>query len=82
MRLNVLDKIHPGHPEITKCRERAKQPSWWPGLSTQIQNMAQNLCTCALHVANKLEPHSFSSFPKRPWQTLGIDFFKCENVDY
>ena len=56
MRLDVLDKIHQGHLGITKCRERAKQSVWWPGLSTQIQGMVQNCCTCAMHLVNKPEP--------------------------
>ncbi|CAB3995596.1 Transposon Ty3-G Gag-Pol poly, partial [Paramuricea clavata] len=82
MRLNVLDKIHEGHLGITKCRERAKQSVWWPGLSTQIQDMVQHCRTCAMHMVNKPEPLFPTSFPERPWQTLAIDFFKCENIDY
>ena len=82
MRLNILDKIHEGHLGITKCRERAKQSVWWPGLSTQIQDMVQHCRTCAMHMVNKPEPLFPTSFPERPWQTLAIDFFKCENIDY
>lgn len=82
MRLDVLDKIHQGHLGISKCRERAKQSVWWPGLSNQIQDMVQSCRTCAKHQVNRPEPLSPTSFPERPWQTLAIDFFKCENVDY
>jgi hypothetical protein len=82
MRLNILDKIHEGHLGITKCRERAKQSVWWPGLSTQIQDMVQHCRTCAMHMVNKPEPLFPTSFPERPWQALAIDFFKCENIDY
>ena len=82
MRLDVLDKIHQGHLGISKCRERAKQSVWWPGLSNQIQYMVQSCRTCANHQVNRPEPLSPTLFPERPWQTLAIDFFKYGNVDY
>ena len=82
LRLDVLDKIHQGHLGITKCRERAKQSVWWPGLSSQVQDMVQRCRTCAMYLMNRPEPLLPTSFPERPWQTLAADFFKCENVDY
>ena len=56
MRLEVLDKIHEAHMGINKCRERAKQAVWWPGLSKQIQDMVENCEVCLKHKANLLEP--------------------------
>ena len=56
LRLDVLDKIHQGHLGITKCQERTKQSVWWPGLSTQVQDMVQHCRTCAMHLVNKPEP--------------------------
>ena len=35
-----------------------------------------------MHLVNKPEPLVPTSFPEPPWQTLGTDFFRCENVDY
>ena len=56
MCLEVLDKIHEGHQGITKCRERAKQAVWWPGLSKQIQDMVENCRVCLQHKVNHPEP--------------------------
>ena len=41
MRLEMLDKLHEGHLGITKCRMRAKQSVWWPGLSVQLEHMVK-----------------------------------------
>ena len=82
MRLDVLDKMHQGHLGITKCRERAKQSVWWPGIRTQIQELIKNCRTCARYHVNKPEPLIPTTFPERPWQVVAVDFFKCENREY
>ena len=63
MRLEILDKIHEGHQGITKCRERAKESVWWPGLSREIQDLVQQCRICAEHRDNKPEPLMATPFP-------------------
>ena len=46
MRLEILDKIHTGHQGIKKCRERACQSVWWPGLSRQLEEFVKNCPEC------------------------------------
>ena len=82
MRLEVLDKRHEGHQGISKCRERAKQTVWWPGLSKQIQDMIDNCRICLKHKVNRPEPLCTTPFPQRRWQELGADFFQCQSCDY
>ena len=82
MRLEVLDKIHNAHLGINKCRKRAKQAVWWPGLSKQIQDMAENCQTCLKHIVNRPEPLCPTPFPESPWQEVGIDFFQCQSLNY
>ena len=82
LRLEVLDKIHQGHQGIVKCRARAKESVWWPGLSREIQDMIQGCRACLQHKVNTPEPLIPSKFPERPWQEIGIDFFYSKGRDY
>ena len=43
----ILEKLHTGHQGITKCRKRARQSVWWPGLSTQLHQLVEGCETCA-----------------------------------
>lgn len=39
LRNDVLAKLHEGHQGIVKCKARARQSVWWPGLSQQVSEM-------------------------------------------
>ena len=84
MRLEILGKIHEGHQGITKCRERAKNSFWWPGLSREIQDLVQKcrLGVCALQRDNKPEPLITIPLPDRPWQIVATDLFELKGIDY
>ena len=82
MRLEILDRVHEGHQGVIKCRERAKQTIWWPEISKQIQDMTECCRICNEHKKNSTEPLIPTPFPDRPWQIIGLDFFKFQTVDY
>ena len=76
LRMDILQKLHQGHLGITKCRARAKESVWWPGLSRNVEEMISRCMTCAIHRQEKKEPLMTSSFPTRPWERLGMDLFE------
>jgi transposase InsO family protein len=82
MRVDVLDRIHDGHLGITKCRLRAKQAVWWPGLSKQLETLVTNCYVCSRERTQRAEPMVKSTFPARPWQKVGSDLFQYRGQQY
>ena len=63
LRLDILDKIHAGHQGIRKYRERARESVWWPGLSTQIEDMVTTCTTSCKQRRNHAEPMMPTTLP-------------------
>ena len=82
MQKTILGKIHEGHQGITKCRERAKQSVWWPGLSKQIEDLVEKCDKCSKERQTRVEPMIPSDVPERPWQTVGSDLFELNGSNY
>jgi transposase InsO family protein len=88
MRNDVLVKLHEGHQGVVKCRERAQQSVWWPGLSQQLNEVVLNCRACCQERQNHREPLTPTPYPGRPWQKCGADLFVLESktnllvVDY
>ncbi|XP_030846949.1 uncharacterized protein K02A2.6-like [Strongylocentrotus purpuratus] len=78
LRLDILQRLHQGHLGITKCRARARQSVWWPGLSKSAEEMISRCTTCTIHSQETKEPLMTSSFPMRPWERLGMDLFEYQ----
>ncbi len=82
MRQEVLHQIHDGYQGIVKCRARARQAVWWPGLSVNISQLVENCSTCSQHRAEHREPLLTTPVPERPWQRVGTDLFFWEKTTY
>ena len=73
MRLEILDRLHKSHQDITKCCTRAKASVWWP--SKQMEDLVHGCQRCAEHKNECTEPLIPSVTPERPWQIVGTDLF-------
>ena len=82
LRPSMLDKIHAGHQGITRCRQRARQSIWWPGLSNEIQSKISNCRACTKLRNQPPEPMLTTELPKRPWHTVGSDLFELKGRPY
>ena len=43
----MLEHLHEGHLDVTKCCALAQSCVWWPNLRTQIDDMVKKYHACA-----------------------------------
>ena len=78
----VLSQLHTGHQGIQKCRDRAKQAVWWPGLSKELEDLVNKCPICCRHQVKPTEPMISSPLPELPWQKVGMDLFEWKKATY
>lgn len=82
-RKDILQYLHVGHRGIVTCKNLARQSLYWPGLSTEIENMVSNCAICQQNQKqNTKEPLLDRKLADRPWQKVAIDFFHLSSVTY
>lgn len=82
MRSYILERLHEGHFGINRCRIRAQDSVWWPGISIDIGNMVKRCPNCIQEHINLKEPLMPSKLPTRPWKKICLDLFKINNRWY
>ncbi|XP_052756041.1 uncharacterized protein K02A2.6-like [Galleria mellonella] len=82
-RKEILNKIHIGHLGLEKCKLRAREIVFWPGMNNDLHNLITNCNTCLSHRKSnqkqELIPHSI---PDRAWEKVGVDLFQLKGEDY
>ena len=79
----MLSRIHESHFGINKCKQRARELLFWPGMSSQIENLVARCDVCATFgTANPREPMIASESRSRPWEVVGCDLFEFRNSHY
>ena len=83
MRSGILALIHDEHLGIAKCRDRAKQTAWWPGINKDIQTMSEGCRFCISQKSKqRSEPLRTTLLPDRPWQRVASDLCEHKNQQF
>ena len=79
----MLRQIHKSHLGIVKCRQRAREVLFWPGMSLDVEQMVTNCSVCA-DLAKKQPTRSLKPTvpPSLPWQNIGTDLFEFQGEHY
>jgi hypothetical protein len=83
LRKEMLTQIHIGHMGIEKCKRRARDVLFWPGMNADIENQVSQCSICQeRQKPPQKEPMIPHEVPTRPWQTVASDLFVFDQVDY
>ena len=82
LRAGILHKLHEKHLGVTKCRERARQSVWWPGMSKQLEDFVLSCSVCCKERTQRAEPLIPTPFPDLPWQRVGTDLFEWKGSSH
>ena len=65
----MLESVRGSHIRIVKCKQRAREALYWPGLSAQIGEEVENCTVCHDYdPVQQKEPLISSPIPDLPWE--------------
>ena len=83
MRTEMLKCIHSSHLGIEKCKRRARDVLFWPGMNSRIQDVVSNCSICNRYQRrNTKEPLLSHETPQRPWSRVVADMFELNGKSY
>ena len=83
MQKYTLDLIHGSHLGMEKCKNRARELVYWPGINRDIEMTVMSCAKCGeFRNNNRKEPLIPHTVPNRPWQKIGADIFEMAGKDY
>ena len=79
----MKDIIHHGQNGIKRCKNRARQSIYWPGINREIEDLVSRCSLCSTH-RNKQqkEPLIEHEIPDTPWTKVASDLFTLCGHDY
>ena len=83
LRKEMLDKIHESHLGVVKCKARARDVLYWPGMSSQIEDVVAKCSVCNENRNRQSsEPLLNHDIPDGPWVKVASDLFEYRNCHY
>ena len=79
----MLRYIHSLHLGIEKCKRQARDVLFWPGMTSQIEDVVLQCQICSTHQrSNTKEPMLPHMIPEHPWSQVGADLFQFNSQNY
>ena len=83
LRRDMKTKLHHGHPGIERCRARARQIIFWPGINAELTELVSNCSACIENRSSlQRQPLINHEAPSEPWHKVGIDLFYFKGKNY
>jgi len=84
LRPQALADLHAAHQGLTRTKSRARQTVFWPGMTSDIEEVVRSCSQCSLHGASQTkEPlRSEDRQPDLPFQHTSADLFECHGWQY
>ena len=76
LRPAYLSRLHENHQGVEKCRRRARELVWWPGVGSDIAKYVTDCDVCTKHSVIKHQPLSLTPLPSGPWEEVATDVFE------
>ena len=83
LRGKILQTIHQGHFGVEKMQLRARESVFWPNITHDILQIAQQCEVCQKHSRKQQRETLLShDVPQDPWEKIAIDFFELRSINY
>ena len=83
MQSDMLKLVHSSHLGVEKCKRRARDVMFWPGMAAQITDTVLSCPTCSTHQrCNTKEPLTPHPAPSRPWERIAADLCEVNGRHY
>ena len=79
----MLKKLHESHMGIVKMKRRRRDIMYWPGISSDTENMVGQCPTCKMfQQSNPAEPLKSNPTSNSPWCKVTVDLFDVSGKTY